>query len=229
MIQPLKTFAKPESLRLPELCSFKPYNRMVYPYIMNILAEILSSRVRAEIFRVLFGFDPAELHLREVVRASGCSVGAVQTEMKKLTRLDLVLQRRDGNRLYYRANGDHPLFPEIRGLVVKTVGLVDILREALVKCAGIKVAFVFGSVAAHGERSGSDIDVMVIGAVGLREVSGVLAGATSLVSREINPYVIEVEEFVRRRNEREHFITQALGTPKLFIIGSEHGLTELGR
>ena len=196
---------------------------------MNILTEMLSSRVRGEIFRVLFGLDPVELHLREIVRVSGCSVGTVQTEMKKLYRLDLVLQRRDGNRLYYRANSDHPLYPEIRGLVVKTVGLADILREALARCPGIAVAFVFGSVAARGEKAGSDIDLMVIGAVGLREVSGVLAGVTTQVSREINPFVIAVEEFVRRRNELDHFITQTLRSPRLFIIGSEDDLTELGR
>jgi DNA-binding transcriptional ArsR family regulator len=88
---------------------------------MNILAEILSSGVRAEVFRLLFGLDSAELHLREIVRGSGFSVGTVQTEMKKLSRLDLVLQRRDGNRLYYRANSGHPLYAEIRGLVLKTV------------------------------------------------------------------------------------------------------------
>src|SRR5512136_828627 len=104
---------------------------MVCTYIMNILAEILSSGVRAEIFRLLFGLDRAELHLREIVRGSGFSVGTVQTEMKKLSRLDLVHHRRDGNRLNYRANSGHPLYPEIRGLVLKTIGLVNILRDAL--------------------------------------------------------------------------------------------------
>lgn len=196
---------------------------------MNLLAEILSSRVRAEIFRLLFGLDPAELHLREIVRGSGCSIGTVQTEMKKLSRLDLVLQRRDGNRLYYRANPEHPLYAEIRGLVMKTVGLADILREALAKCSGIEVAFVFGSVAAHGEKAGSDIDLMVIGTVGPRELSRVLSGATSLVSREINPFVLNVEEFVRRREASDHFITQTLASPRIMIAGSEDDLAKLGK
>ncbi len=194
---------------------------------MNLLTEILSSRVRAEIFRLLFGFDPAELHLREMVRASECSVGAVQTEMKKLSRLDLVLPRRDGNRLYYRANPDHPLYTEIRAMVLKTVGLVDILREALGKSPGIEVVFVFGSLAAHGEKAHSDIDLMVIGTVGPREVSRLLNGTSALLSREVNPFVVNTSEFVRRRNEGDHFITQVLESPRLFVIGNDNDLAKM--
>jgi len=193
---------------------------------MNILAEILSSRVRAEIFRHLFSLDPVELHLREMVRASGCSVGTMQTEMKKLTRLDLVLNRRDGNRLYYRANYDHSLYPEIRGLVVKSVGLVDILRKALVRFPEIEVAFVLGSNETHGQKV-SDIDLVIIGAVGLHEVSGVLADVATLISREINPYVIGIEEFVRLRGELDYYITRALSFSRLFLIGSEVNMSFL--
>jgi predicted nucleotidyltransferase len=196
---------------------------------MSILAEILSSGVRAEIFRLLFGLDPAELHLRDIVRSSGFSVGTVQTEMKKLSRLDLVLQRRDGNRLYYRANSGHPLFVEIRGLVLKTVGLVDVLRDAFAGCPEIRVAFVFGSVAAQGENARSDIDLMVIGAVSPREVSRILREPADRVSREINPYVIEVEEFNRRRGEGDHFISTVMESPKLYVIGADRDLAELGQ
>lgn len=91
---------------------------------MNMLAEILSSRVRAELFRLLFGISSEELHMRELARQSGCAIGTIQTELKKLGRLDLVTKRKDGNRLYYRANREHPLFRDIQSLVVKTVGLV---------------------------------------------------------------------------------------------------------
>jgi predicted nucleotidyltransferase len=194
---------------------------------MSLLAEILSSKVRAEIFRALFGLNTSELHLRELERYTGCAVGTVQTEMKKLTRLDLVIKRRDGNRLYYRANREHPLYPEIRGMVVKTIGVVDVLREALEKCPEIVIAFVFGSVAAKQEKASSDIDLMVIGSVGLRKVTGILTEKAAMVNREINPHVIEVAEFARRRAEKEHFVMQVLNLPKLFIIGSENELENL--
>src|SRR5437762_1227170 len=107
---------------------------------MNTLAEILSSRVKAEIFRLLFGPVEQELHLREIQRRSGLSVSAVRQELKRLTRLGLIEPHRDGNRVYYRASSHHPLFPDLRNLVLKTAGLVDVLRDAL-KPLKIQVAF----------------------------------------------------------------------------------------
>ena len=82
----------------------KPCICMVLAINMGILSEILSSKVRAEVFRLLFGLNDDALHMRDIERKSGFAIGTIQTEMKKLHRLDLVLKRRDGNRLYYRAN-----------------------------------------------------------------------------------------------------------------------------
>ena len=196
---------------------------------MNLLTEIFSSRVRAELFRLLFGIGPEELHMRELERRTGCAIGTIQTELKKLLRLGLVSSRRDGNRLYYKANRQHPLYPELRGLVLKTVGLVDVLQSALAKDAGIRVAFVFGSIARQEEETGSDIDLMVIGRLGLRQLTGLLAGIGTQVGREINPHVMDDTEFARRRDEGEHFVTQVLASPRLFIRGDEHELDKLGR
>jgi len=98
---------------------------------MNILAEILSSKIRAEIFRILFGTRDDALHMREIERRSGFTTGTVQQELKKLHRLELIKKNRDGNRLYYQANKEHPLYPEIRNIVLKTIGLVDIIKRSL--------------------------------------------------------------------------------------------------
>jgi len=89
----------------------KPVICRVWVIIMTILSELLSSKVRAEVFRQVFGLNAIALHVRELERRSGFAVGTIQTELKKLHRLDLVLKRRDGNRLYYSANQNHPIFP----------------------------------------------------------------------------------------------------------------------
>lgn len=191
---------------------------------MNILAEILSSKIRAEIFRLLFGTIAEELHMREIERRSGYAIGTIQTELKKLLRLDLVKKRKDGNRLYYRANKGHPLYPDIRSLVLKTIGLVDIFKNALREDSDISIAFVFGSIALHEETAGSDVDLMVIGKLGLRKLTSMLSGVPEQIGREINPYVLSVNEFVKRKTKREHFITQVLEAPKIFIIGSANDL-----
>ncbi len=191
---------------------------------MGILSEILSSKVRAEVFRLLFGLNPDALHVREIGRRSGFAIGTIQTELKKLHRLDLVLRKRDGNRLYYRANQKHPIFSEIQSLVIRTVGLLDILKDALGGDKAIRVAFVFGSLAASSEKAGSDIDLMVIGNIGLRSLSQLLEGVTDKVGREINPYILTPEEFNQRKSEEEHFLNRVLKGSKLFIIGDEDDL-----
>src|SRR5689334_18734905 len=95
----------------------------------NLLAEILCSKVRAELFRLLFGSHTPKLHMREIERQSHMAIGTIQQDLKKLTQLDLITSHRDGNRLYYQANANHPLFQEIKSLVMKTTGAVPLLTE----------------------------------------------------------------------------------------------------
>lgn len=195
---------------------------------MGTLSDILSSRVRAEIFRLLFGLDERELHLREMQRRAGLSLSTIRQDLQKLVKLDLVTTRRDGNRLYYRPNTDHPLYPEIRKLVLKTAGLVEIFKSVLDREA-VEVAFVFGSLARNKEQAASDVDLMVIGAVGLRTLSSWLSGVSEQVGREVNPHIMTMDEFRRRQATGDHFLSNVLESPKLFIIGNENDLAAMGR
>jgi DNA-binding transcriptional ArsR family regulator len=192
-------------------------------------AELLSSRGRAELFRLLFGPAHRELHVRELERRTGLSDATVRQELKKLSRLGVVEARRDGNRTCYRANDAHPLYPDIRNLVLKTSGLTDVLREVLDRAGDIKLAFVFGSIAGDTAKGHSDIDLMVIGTISLRQLSKRLSGLEAKLGREVNPHVLTPEEFARHAGERNHFITAVLKGPWLFVVGSEDVLRKLGR
>src|SRR5207253_7772093 len=165
---------------------------------------------------------------RELERRSGLAVATVQQELRRLTRLGLVEAHPDGNRTYYIAREDHPLYPEIRGLVLKTSGLADLLRNALKKEKNIAIAFVFGSFAQAREQAHSDIDLLVIGKVTLRQLSKLLAGVAEKVGREINPKVFTLEEFHRRKRTGDHFLKNVLSEPRIFIIGDEHELAAMG-
>jgi predicted nucleotidyltransferase len=195
---------------------------------MGILGELLSSKIRAEIFRNLFGVAPdSALYMRELERRTGFAIGTVQTELKKLQRLDIISSVKDGNRVYYRANNAHPLYPEIRALVLKTSGLADVIVNALGNETDIRVAFVFGSFARQEEKAGSDVDLMVVGDIGLRKLTGLLMDVAGKIGREINPHVFSEKEFVKRNKEQDHFLKQVLEAPKIFIIGTEHELAEM--
>ena len=190
---------------------------------MNRLAELLSSRTRAEIFRLLFSGTGEELHVREIERRSGLNDSTLRQELRKLVRLDLVQSRRDSNRVYYRAKTENPLYADIRSLVLKTSGLADVLKSVL-RDNRVRAAFVFGSIACGEEKSGSDVDLMVIGDLGLRDISGLLSGIEEKIGREINPHVLHRDEFRKRVRAKEHFVSRVMESPKIFIIGSPHDL-----
>jgi DNA-binding transcriptional ArsR family regulator len=194
---------------------------------MTLLSNILSSRVRAEILRLLFGLVDRELHVREIERLSRLTIGTVQQDLKKLLKMDLIESRKDGNRLYYRANKEHPVYQDLRNLVLRTDGLVEIIREALLS-KKIRVAFVFGSLALNRMRAASDVDLMVIGSVSLREISSLLMGVSEKIGREVNPHVMSVEEFNKRKRTGDHFLSRVLESPILYIIGNENELAAMG-
>jgi predicted nucleotidyltransferase len=194
---------------------------------MSLLPDILSSRGRAEIFRLLFGVTLQEVHLRELQRRSGLALRTIQQEVEKLLGMELLLARRDGNRVYYSANTSHPLFQDIRSMVLKTSGLVEVLREAL-SGEDVDAAFVFGSVARGEEGAEGDVDLMIVADAGLSTVSRWLSGAPEKLGREVNPHVMSAEELGRRRKSGDQFLSRVLGSPKLFVVGDEDELARLG-
>jgi predicted nucleotidyltransferase len=195
---------------------------------MDELATLIGSRTRAEIFRLLFRRAGTELYLREIQRRSGLSVRPVQQELGKLAQIGLVRLRNDGNRIYYCANTDHPLFPEIRGIVEKTSGVSALLENALAG-PGVEIAFIFGSVSAGKARPDSDLDLFVIGDVGLRKLLKRLGGMSERVGRVINSHVMSNQEFSGKAQRKDHFVSSVLRAQKLFLIGTEDELRRLAK
>lgn len=190
---------------------------------MDTLSQILSSRTRAEIFKLLFGTKEEEVHIREIERRTQLNDRTIRQELNKLLKLDLVIDRKDSNRVYYRANKTNPLYPDIRNLVLKSAGLKDVLLEAL-DDKGIKIAFVFGSISEGKETSESDVDLFVIGSLGMRKIISLLSGISEKIGREINTHVMTGDEIKKRYSSKEHFIDSVLKSKKIFIVGTEDDL-----
>lgn len=200
---------------------------MVESRIMNMLSILLSSRARAEIFRLLFSGLEEELHVREIQRRSGLNDSTIRQELRKLAGLDLIRGRKDSNRIYYSAVKENPIYQDIQSLVIKTSGIVDILKASL-QDERIKIAFLFGSIPKKEINAGSDADIMVIGEIGLRNLSSLLTGIPERISREVNPYVLNGVEFRKRLKNKEHFLSSVLRSPKIFVIGNEDDLNAMG-
>ena len=198
---------------------------MVCSVIMNLL-NILFPRGRAEILRMLFADPGIELHLRELVRRSGLTLGTLQAEVQKLLETGLLRDRPDGNRRYFRANADHPAFADLRQLVLKTSGLHDVLAQSLADLATVRVAVIFGSFAAGTAQPDSDVDLLVIGDIGLRKLAPHLRNAADQLGREINPIVMTPSAFARDR-KTSPLLIDVLAKPLIFIKGSAREFEQL--
>jgi len=103
------------------------------------------------------------------------------------------------------------MFGDLRGLFEKTAGLVPTLQQALEPFrVRTHCAFVYGSVARRAETALSDMDLLVIGSVGLAELSPVLRKAETRLGREVNVTSYSVKEFREKVAVHDHFLSVLL-------------------
>lgn len=195
---------------------------------MNLLTDLVRSPVRAELLRVFFGLRQGSLYRAELIALMPFAKESVETQLNALKRMGLVISEKDGNRAYYSANTSHPLYSDLRNIVLKTVGLHDVLASAL-SDPDIEFAFVFGSIAARTEKPESDVDLMVIGAVTEFRLAQLLRGVGEQLGREINPHVYTRGEIIRRLETNDHFLNDVLSKPRLFLTGNEHDFAQLAQ
>ena len=188
---------------------------------MLSLIEQIFPRVRAEIIRLLFSDPDQQLHLRDLARLSGLAVGTIQREVSNMRASGLLNEERDGNRLYFRANTENPIFPELHGIALKTTGLQVQLSQALEGLESVEYAFVYGSFAEGTSMPDSDIDLFVIGSVGLRKLSPRLRDVADQKNREVNPTVMSAESFRKKRKSKDAYIENVTAGKKLWIVGTE--------
>src|SRR5579871_4492789 len=127
------------------------------------LADALLTRTQQRVLGRLFGYPDRSFYASELIRDAGTGSGAAQRELARLEESGLVVTRRIGHQKHYQASEASPLFSDLRNIILKTVGLVEPLRDALKPIASdIRMAFVYGSVAKATDRAASDIDLMVV-------------------------------------------------------------------
>ena len=193
----------------------------------TILSDTLFGRTRGAVLSVLYGHVGESFYLRQLARLTGKSLGPVQREVRQLVDAGLVTRRIEATRPLYSANQDSPVFAEIKSVITKTIGMHDVLNSALEELRGkINLAFVYGSVARSGETARSDVDLMVVGKVDFSTVVSKVAKAQKALNREINPTVYSVKEFQSKL--RGNFLKNVMAEKKLFIIGDENVLRQLG-
>jgi len=191
------------------------------------LADALFSPVQQRVLGLLFGQPKRRFQSGELIRLAGSGTGAAHRVLTRLASVGLVTVTRMGNQKYYEANRSSPVFHELHRLIVKTVGLVEPLREALKpKAARIHAAFVYGSVAKGTDKAGSDIDLMIISDdLTYPDLFKTLARAEAALARPVNPNVMTRKEWRAKRAKHDSFAARIAAGPRLFLLGSDDDLS----
>jgi predicted nucleotidyltransferase len=177
---------------------------------------------------LLFGHPDRSHYTNEIVRFADAGIGSVQRELQRLESAGLVTARKIGNQKHYQANRAAAIFEELRGIVLKTVGLADVLRDAITPLQErVELAFIFGSIAQGKERVTSDVDVMVIGDASFDEVVQALYPTQESLGREVNPVVMSASEFSGNVLQGDRFVSRIVKEPKIFLKGNGDDLGEL--
>ncbi len=197
--------------------------------VTSQLGSLLFGQTRRDVLALLLGRPDERFYLREILRAAGGGSGGVQRELKQLTEAGLLHRVREGRQVYFSANRHAPIFTELQSIIQKTAGAVDILRAALAHLGHqgrIEVAFIHGSVASGTQTAASDVDLLVIGSVTMRELVPALRVAEAGLGREVNAALFPPAEFRTKFTTGAPFLVQVLAGPKLFVVGDDD---ELGR
>jgi len=189
-------------------------------------AAALFPQVQLRVLNLLIGQPEQKLSASEIIRLAGSGSGAVQRVLQKLAEAGILEATTLANRKLYQANRLSPIFPELHGLVAKTAGLIEPIRQALEHYRSkIDAAFIYGSVAQGRYRPRSGIDLMILGDdLTYAEIDAALDKVEKALSRTVHTNLITPSDWQRKLTVDNTFVRRLLQQPKLFVFGSEHAL-----
>ena len=188
---------------------------------MADLKALISSNTRIALLRVLVLNPEGSLHISELIRRTGFSPRGVEKELKNLLAGGILKKEVTGNLHRYRLDPECPIAPEIRALIVKTVGIGDLIKEALKPLERkIELAFIYGSFASGDFGNESDVDLFILGEVSGMQLAKILAPVQNQIGRSINVSQFTPVEYRRRKEQHDHFVTRVLEGPRIPLVGT---------
>lgn len=191
-----------------------------------MLEKLFGSRLRARVIGWLFTHPDERYHVRRLAGLLGEDSANLSRELKRLEELGIVVCQHEGRQKYYQANRDLPIFDELRSIAVKTVGLAEVVSDALAPYdSQIELAFVYGSVAQGTHTAKSDVDLVIVSNVDAVDLHRAIVQAEEKLKRAVNYSVFSPEEFHVKRNNADSFVASVLSGSKIVIMGAVDGHT----
>ena len=186
----------------------------------KFLERLFSSRVRVQLLSYFLLHPETRNHIRALASQVDAQYNAVWKELNNLEQAGLLKSETEGGRRIFTLNSDYPIVPELRNIILKTVGAGDFLRGSLANIDGIIAAFVFGSFAEGDADISSDMDIMLIGDADTAQVSTVISEMEEKLDRAVNYVLFTRDEWKSRIQNEDPFVMNVRDGNKVLLIGS---------
>lgn len=196
--------------------------------VTSSIVRLFPNQALLNVLSVLFINPDRAFYQSELMKRTGDTLLQVQRALHRIEDAGLVYKHSEGNRVYYQAAKQHPAFEDIRQVLLKTTGLSDHLREIIGKYKNsIELAFVYGSVAKGAETAESDVDVLIVGDISSRKVSGLFRPLSRKIGREINATIYPMDEYRTKYRKRNRFAKELFECDKIWLIGTDNDLRKM--
>jgi len=179
-----------------------------------VLEDVITSKMRISLLTRFFLNPQAGSYLRELAGELGKSTPGVREELRHMREARLLTSRREGRRIVYRANEDHPLFPELRSMVKKSLGMDRIVESVLERLGDLREAWLLDDYA-RGRDTGI-VDLVLVGDVNSRHLADLSRKTERCIGRKIRSLVLSREEF-------EDMGPRLEGRPRLLLWKRDDG------
>lgn len=189
-----------------------------------MITTLIISKTRVAVITWFVSHPDERFYYSQLLGILGASAQSIQNELKRLEIAGLLKSQKEGNIRFYCINKDFILYPEIKSIIFKTVGVGEELKKSLAQIGEVKSAFIFGSVAKNLEDARSYIDVMIIGNVSEDAVIKAILKAEAHLGREVNYSIFSPGDWKKQLRAKKAFACNVVREPKIFLIGTEDDL-----
>jgi predicted nucleotidyltransferase len=158
----------------------------------NLFSGLISSKTRVKLLMRFFMNPQARSYLRELAKEFNVSTNSVREELNQLTQAQLLRSEKNGRNVFYRANTDHALFPELKSMVQKVMGIDQVVDSVVTRLGNLEKAYLIGDYA-EGKDTGI-IDLLLVGDIDSYHLNDLTQKTERYINRKIRYLVLDREE-----------------------------------
>jgi hypothetical protein len=155
-----------------------------------MIESLITSKTRIKLLLKFFFNSETKSYLRSLEKEFGESSNAIRVELNRFEEAGMLKSEHIGNRKYFQANTNHPLYNDINSIIKKFIGIDQIVDRITSKIGDLEAAYVTGDFA-KGHDSGI-IDLVLVGNdLDKDYISRLVGKSQELIDRKIRYIVLD--------------------------------------